>query len=125
MSRSCELMWENHCLVARLSGEVDHHQSQKLRHVLDEAVSQGAKRWERVDLIFDFEEVSFMDSSGIGVVMGRYNKIQERGGRVYITGCSPYVDRILEMSGIYFIARRASTVKEALKEIEKRAEEAQ
>jgi len=119
------MTWEDNCLVAKLSGEVDHHLTEELRRCLDEAISQGTQRSGRVDLIFGFEDVSFMDSSGIGVVMGRYNKIRETGGDVYVTGCSPYVDRILELSGIYFITRRRNTVQEALKESRRRAEETQ
>ena len=124
MSKSCEMTWENHCLIAKLSGEVDHHLAEELRRCLDEAILQGIDRMGRVDLIFDFRDVSFMDSSGIGVVMGRYNKIHETGGQVYVTGCEPYVDSILELSGIYLITRRKVTVQEALEESRGRAEEA-
>ena len=123
MSKACDMTWDGSCLVAKLSGEVDHHRTEELRQSLDEAVAQGASEGRTVDLIFDFTGVTFMDSSGIGVVMGRYNKIHEGGGTVYVTGCDPYVDRILELSGIYLITRRRNTVGEALAECRGRTEE--
>lgn len=85
-----------------------------LRNVLDEEIRAGAQRWKRVDLIFDFSEVSFMDSSGIGVVMGRYNTVRIAGGNIYVTGCDPYVERLLEMAGIWLITTKMATVEEAL-----------
>lgn len=59
-----------------------------------------------------------MDSSGIGVIMGRYNKISQLGGKLLITGCSEYIDRILEMAGIYTIATRMKNVADSIALIE-------
>ena len=114
MNASCQTTWEGSCLVASLSGEVDHHQAAALRDQLDEEISRKSAVKRPIHLIFSFEKVTFMDSSGIGVIMGRYNKIRETGGTVFITGCGDYVDRILEMSGIYTIARREESVAHAL-----------
>jgi stage II sporulation protein AA (anti-sigma F factor antagonist) len=52
------------------------------------------------NIVFDFDEVNFMDSSGIGMVIGRYKQIQARGGKTLIIRARPQVDRILELSGI-------------------------
>lgn len=116
MNTSCDMTWEENCLVVRLSGEVDHHQASSLRNCLDEKIAQAAEGGNAVNLIFSFSGVSFMDSSGIGVIMGRYNKIKETGGKVFVTECDTYVDRILEMSGIYTITHRRETAAQALQE---------
>ncbi|MBE7012331.1 MAG: anti-sigma F factor antagonist [Ruminococcaceae bacterium] len=83
-------------LIAKISGEIDHHTTNHLREVLDrELIEKSIK-----NLILDFNEVSFMDSSGIGVIVGRYKKIDALGGKMMIIRTSEQVDKILELSGI-------------------------
>ena len=101
-------------LIANLDGELDHHTSAVVREEIDKTVDAFHSK----HLIFNFEKVTFMDSSGIGVVMGRYNKITHLGGRLIITGCNEYIDRILDMAGIYTIASRIKNVPESIKNIE-------
>ena len=101
-------------LIANLDGELDHHTSAVIREEIDKTVDAFHSK----HLIFNFEKVTFMDSSGIGVVMGRYNKITQLGGRLIVTGCSEYIDRILEMAGIYTIASRMKNVAESIELIE-------
>lgn len=97
-------------LTAILSGELDHHSAAEIRGAVDQAVLTFHAR----HLIFDFQGVNFMDSAGIGVVMGRYNRMKELGGQVFLIHCSEYVDRILEMAGVYTIAKRGNSREEAL-----------
>lgn len=52
-------------------------------------------------LTFDLESVSFMDSSGIGIVLGRYKVVSKRGGRLRIINANRRVERILRMAGIF------------------------
>jgi stage II sporulation protein AA (anti-sigma F factor antagonist) len=101
-------------LIANLDGELDHHTSAVIREEIDKTVDAFHSK----HLIFNFEKVSFMDSSGIGVVMGRYNKITQLGGKLIITGCNEYIDRILDMAGIYTIASRLGTIAESIELIE-------
>lgn len=122
MIESCVMRWIGNCLVAELSGEVDHHMAAALRTVLDEEIQTGAKEGNPVHLIFDFQSVTFMDSSGIGVVMGRYQTIQETGGRVFVVGCDPYVERILNMAGVFMITTYCASVNEAMTECLGKAE---
>lgn len=100
-------------LIASLEGELDHHSSTIIREEIDKTIEAFHSR----HLIFNFEKVSFMDSSGIGVIMGRYNKISQLGGRLIVTGCNEYIDRILDMAGIYTIAARMNTEIEAIDSI--------
>ena len=101
-------------LIADLDGELDHHTSAVIREEIDKTVDAVHSK----HLIFNFEKVTFMDSSGIGVIMGRYNKISQLGGRLVITGCNEYIDRILDMAGIYTIAERLQTVAESIGKLE-------
>ena len=83
-------------LIARLSGELDHHIA---GHVRD-AVDRELERTGAINVAFDFRRVTFMDSSGIGMVMGRYKKVAALGGQVVIFGASETVRRIMRMSGL-------------------------
>ncbi len=83
-------------LIVSLSGELDHHTAKKVKDLSEEAIkNKGVK-----NLVFDFTDLSFMDSSGIGVVIGRYKLITSLGGRVAIVNSSATIDRLLTMSGI-------------------------
>ncbi|HWQ77377.1 MAG TPA: anti-sigma factor antagonist [Anaerovoracaceae bacterium] len=100
-------------LIANLDGELDHHTSSVIREEIDKTVDAFHSK----HLIFNFGKVAFMDSSGIGVIMGRYNKISQLGGRLVITGCNEYIDRILDMAGIYTIADRVKTVTDSIEKL--------
>lgn len=84
------------CLVTKVSGELDHHVAQKIRNETDMRIVRGRVR----NLIFDFSDLSFMDSSGIGVVIGRYKLIKSCGGNVAIIADNAGVNKLLAMSGI-------------------------
>ncbi|HVI39490.1 MAG TPA: anti-sigma factor antagonist [Anaerovoracaceae bacterium] len=101
-------------LIADLDGELDHHTAAVIREEIDKTVDAFHSK----HLIFNFGKVTFMDSSGIGVIMGRYNKISQLGGRLIITGCNEYIDRILDMAGIYTIADRMKDVAESIEKLE-------
>lgn len=107
---------ENGILTALLSGELDHHSAAEIRGVVDQSIITFQAKY----LIFDFQGVNFMDSAGIGVVMGRYNRMKELGGQVFIIHCSEYVDRILEMAGVYTIVKRSNSQQEALQWIQEK-----
>ncbi len=84
-------------LVAELCGEIDHHVCDKIREDIDKEL----ELYEINHLVFDFSDVTFMDSSGIGVVLGRYKKLKKIGGTVTIRNASRLVKQILDMSGIF------------------------
>lgn len=90
---------QNETLVATLTGEIDHHSADRIRSDIDDEL----RLYDVKDLIFDFSDVTFMDSSGIGVVLGRYKKIRAMGGRVVIRGANSLVRKILEMSGVFML----------------------
>lgn len=81
---------------ALLSGEIDHHASKDLRNQIDDAISRAIPQ----KLVMDFRDVSFMDSSGIGLVMGRYKQISVFGGKLYLTGLSAQQKKVMRMAGL-------------------------
>ena len=97
-------------LVVELSGELDHHSAQEVRTKIDDRLD----RQDIKKLIFDFSEVSFMDSSGIGVIIGRYKKLSIRNGVVVIANVSGSIKRIFELSGIFKIIKVYKSVDEAI-----------
>lgn len=90
-------------LTVQLIGELDHHSAERTRVVMDTMLHDVSVR----ELMMDLSGVTFMDSAGLGVILGRYRIIQLRGGRIMIKGASSQVDRIFEMSGLYALVERA------------------
>ena len=71
-------------VVAYLSGDIDHHTAKPMREEIDKAVESNMPTL----LVLDFKDVSFMDSSGIGFVMGRYRIVQSYGGKLEVFNLS-------------------------------------
>lgn len=92
---------KNDTLVAGLRGEIDHHASPQLREAIDEAIFQHENA---VCVELDFSEVTFMDSSGVGLVMGRYRLLSTLGKKLVVTGLSERDYRIMKMSGLSKLA---------------------
>ena len=91
-------------IYAELYGELDEYSAEYVRISLDDQLrpsNMGKKK-----LVLDFSNVSFMDSTGIGVLLGRYNKFSKNNINIYIKNPTSYVNRIFEMSGIYQIIPR-------------------
>ena len=88
-------------MVAVLSGEIDHHCARPRRVEIDEMIEQV----QPTVLILDFGGVTFMDSSGIGLIMGRHRTMQEIGGEVIVQNPPPHIRRVLRISGIERIAK--------------------
>lgn len=83
-------------LVASLTGELDHHCADYVRQKIDSEIMKYTTK----NLILDFKGVSFMDSSGIGVVIGRYRNMNRMNGKTAIVAVNPHVRRVIDVSGI-------------------------
>lgn len=93
---SLRVVTEEGQITAFLGGEIDHHTAKYLREEIDDcAVRQKPER-----LVLDFREVTFMDSSGIGLVMGRYRLMQELGGELLVTGVPSHIKKVMRLSGL-------------------------
>ena len=97
-------------LVVSLIGELDHHSAEEVRVKIDDRISRENRK-----LVLDFSGVTFMDSSGIGVIIGRYKKISMRSGEVNIISVSKSIKRVFELSGIFKIIKYYENLDEALK----------
>ena len=89
-------------LFVQLSGELDHHSAEQTRIMLDTLLKDVSVS----ELILDLSGMSFMDSAGLGVILGRFRKLSMRGGRLVVKGMNASVDRIFQMSGLYAIVER-------------------
>ncbi|MBR5152534.1 MAG: anti-sigma factor antagonist [Clostridia bacterium] len=83
-------------LVVKPDGELDQSCATELRTDIDREII----RTHTKNLILDLGNVTFMDSSGIGMIIGRYKQIQARGGKTMIIRPQPQVDKVLELSGL-------------------------
>ena len=87
---------EDKLLIVKIIAEIDHHTTEKLRRKIDNEITRYMPR----KVIFNFDKVSFMDSAGIGLVMGRYKLINMLGGSTKVINLTTPVRKIFEMSGI-------------------------
>ena len=87
---------EENCLTIFLPQELDHHNAEDIRKEADRLIEE--KHIKHV--IFDFQGTSFMDSSGIGVIMGRYRQIYLLGGEVWAVHANERMKKILARSGV-------------------------
>lgn len=83
-------------LVVKVQGELDMLIADKMRDEVDKKLEGNNVK----NLIINLEKVNFIDSSGLGVIIGRYKKISAVNGRMYIVGARPSVEKILHFSGI-------------------------
>lgn len=86
-------------LIAFLNGDIDHHGAKKAREIIDAAVSVCSPQ----KLILDFSEVEFIDSSAVGLIMGRYRLMSQLGGSVKVINLNPRCKKLLQLSGVFSI----------------------
>ena len=85
-------------LVISMNAELDHHLAEEMRQVIDDVIDKRGV----THIVFDFTKVDFMDSAGIGLIMGRYKKVMDKGD-ITIVGVRESVKRILLISGLHKI----------------------
>ena len=97
-------------LIVSLVGELDHHNAAAVREEIDRRFSSsGAK-----NLIFNLEKLRFMDSSGLGILIGRYKIVTATGGKTSIALPSSYTKRLIVLSGIHKIIPIYQSLDEAV-----------
>lgn len=95
-----EIKAHGEVLTVYLQGEIDHHSAKTMREEIDEAIDFNMPTL----LILDFEQVTFMDSSGIGLVMGRFKKLQKSGAKLNLSNLSGNIYKIMKLAGIERLA---------------------
>ena len=83
-------------LVFRITEEIDDYSVQKIRRKADYEI----ERYMPKRVVFDFDSVTFMDSAGIGLIIGRYKFVKMLGGNLELTNLTSNIKRIFEMTGI-------------------------
>ena len=101
-------------LVVQLEAEIDHHYVKDLQKEVSEKMQQTMAK----HLVFDFQKVEFMDSSGIGLIMGSYKKTNLVGGTLFVCNVKERMKRILRMSGVEKWICCMDNLKNVMKEIE-------
>lgn len=97
-------------LIVKLIGELDHHSAEEVRNKIDDRIERNKPS----KVILDFSNVNFMDSSGIGVVIGRYKKLSMKKGEICIASVQESVGRVFELSGMFKIIKLYKSVQEAI-----------
>jgi len=83
-------------LVVKIKGEIDHHSADDIRFNVEREFFKSKAK----NIVFDFTHVGFMDSSGIGMIIGRYKELQKTGGKVFAINIGPEINRIFDISGL-------------------------
>ena len=83
-------------ITAALSGDIDHHAARELRTALDEVIAHSRPE----ALILDFENVGFMDSSGVGLILGRLKAVRAVGGEILIKNVHRDIAEVIKLSGL-------------------------
>ena len=109
------LIAKSRMLVMRIYGEIDHHTAGEIRKRIEREI----KRTGAVNIAFDFGRVTFMDSSGIGMILGRYKTVQALGGHIIIYDASDQIIRLLEMAGLKNMIILSDTLQHGINEINK------
>ena len=110
---SIDFVKDTKFIIVKINEEIDHHTCEKIKNKIDLAIEFRKAKC----LIFDFEGVSFMDSSGIGLIMGRFRAVSKNGGQVFVVNLKPAVSKILKMSGIFKIVSEAKNIECVLQKI--------
>ena len=101
MNQRAEFTWKDTDggLLVSVRGEIDHHTAAAIRTGMDALLF--ARRPAR--LVLDLSAVTFMDSSGVGMIIGRYKTMHARGGSVAACGLQPPIDRLFHLAGLHRI----------------------
>ena len=109
-----EITWteQSRFLIVQIDGEIDHHSADTIRAAVDKAY----ERTNAKHIIFDMARVGFMDSSGVGLLIGRYRAAEGMGGKVYAVGMREPLRRLFDLAGLTKIIKCHDTAADAMTE---------
>lgn len=114
MSLQFEMEHGSKALIVRLKGELDHHTAEIVKSRMEEAIGRSGTN----HVIVNMRDLKFMDSSGLGVILGRYKQINSKGGKMILCDVSPSVYRLFEMSGLFKILSIQENERQAISSLE-------
>ncbi|WP_350344710.1 anti-sigma factor antagonist [Proteinivorax tanatarense] len=91
-----KFIYENNCIIAVVDGELDHHTGGKVREKLKKEIEKDLAS----NLIIDCEKLKFMDSSGLGVILGRYKELSAKDCNLILSGLRPNIKKVINLSGV-------------------------
>ena len=104
---------EDKLIVFKITDEIDDHSVQMIRRRVDYEIERYIPR----KVVLDFNQVSFMDSAGIGLILGRYNQLKKYNGNLYMSGVSKQAEKIFNIAGIWTIMNKYDNVDQVLKTV--------
>ncbi|MBS4215790.1 MULTISPECIES: anti-sigma F factor antagonist [Neobacillus] len=113
MSLNIDLETKHDVLLIRLSGELDHHTADELREKASSEIENNGIR----HIVLNLAQLTFMDSSGLGVILGRYKQIKQVHGEMVVCAISPAIQRLFDMSGMFKIIKMEPTEEFALQRL--------
>lgn len=105
-----EIKYQSKSLIARLNGELDHHTAKIAKEKLQGEIERDLAK----NIVLDFKDIRFMDSSGIGMILGRFKEIEKKGGKLVISGMNETVNKIFSFSGLQKIIKSYDTIDGAI-----------
>lgn len=114
MSLQIEFEYSSKALIVRLKGELDHHTAETVKTRMEEAIERGNSN----NIILSMKQLSFMDSSGLGVILGRYKQVSAKGGKMVVCDVNPAVQRLFQMSGLFKILAMEENEQTAISRLE-------
>ena len=90
----------NGSFIISLDGELDEFTASSAKDILDRLILDNINSKK---IIFDLSEITFMDSTGIGLLIGRYKKIKQFDRQVYISGATVAAEKVIQLAGLYNI----------------------
>lgn len=110
MHLQIEVEHGSRALIVRLKGELDHHSAEAVKAKMEEAIGQSRSK----HVVLNLRELQFMDSSGLGVILGRYKLISSKGGKMVVCDVNPSVYKLFEMSGLFKVLSVQPSEREAV-----------
>jgi len=96
MSIGVSVQTQGEFMFVGLTGELDQSTTQQVKvRLMTTMAAHDVKH-----IVFDLKKLSFMDSSGIGIILGRYNQVKAIGGKVFVLGMNPTVNKVFHMAGL-------------------------
>ena len=113
MNKEMKLGIANNTLVVKFSGDVDNLVCESYKSKLETIINEN--KYKKV--IMDFSCVTFIDSSGLGLILGRYNQLKKHNGTLYVSGVNKQTEKIFNIAGIWTIMDKYDSLDHALNSV--------